>query len=124
LWSLVLNAAEQTSTARALSEAQRGVAEEHFIQADFPINLSPPLCRGLEVAMAIWRIQYTDRFGRQGALYHEQQKAPSKVDAIDIIRRDLLENSGNQQTNLRKAGVDLNGYSIQGVDEVGLDEVS
>jgi hypothetical protein len=74
--------------------------------------------------MAIWRIQYTDRFGRQGAFYHEQQKAPSKVDAIDIIRRDLLENSGNQQTNLRKAGVDLNGYAIQGVDEVGLDEVS
>jgi hypothetical protein len=69
--------------------------------------------------MAIWRIQYQDRYRKSRSIYHSSMLPPTKDEAIEIIQRDLQEAlyTGSRQSAGQIAAAELAGITVLGVED-------
>ena len=71
--------------------------------------------------MALWRIRYEDRYARPRSIYHELLIQPTKAEAEDIVRQELLQSAnsgGNQQISSDTLSADLDGINVIGIEAV------
>ncbi|WP_395407115.1 hypothetical protein ACHMW6_10975 [Pseudoduganella sp. UC29_106] len=71
--------------------------------------------------MALWRIRYEDRYARPRSIYHELLIQPTKAEAVNIVRQELLQSAyaaGNQQKASDTLSADLAGINVIGIEAV------